>query len=265
MPTDSPPPRYGAPTVKLAGFDFANISAAQCVELIVNERQQGRGGWVLTANTDFLRQAHVDASLRTLYQRADLVVADGMPVIWASRLQGTPLTQGRVCGSDLIYSLPAACERAGLSIFLLGGVDDVAERTEAILAARHPRLRIAGKYSPPFGFEKQPDQYAAMHAAIREARPDIVLVALGAPKSERLVQELRPSAPDAWWLGVGASFEFASGARRRAPVLMQRTGTEWLFRMAQDPKRLIRRYLRENLPYLAVLFSGALKQRFSGR
>lgn len=253
--------RYGMRTVRLAGFDFADVSERQCVELIVSERLQGRGGWLLTANTDFLCQAHKDPEVRAMYQRADVVVADGMPVIWASRFQGTPLSKGRVCGSDMIHSLPEACAREGLSIFLLGGVDDVADRAEAVLKARHPTLRIAGKYSPPFGFEKHPEQYAAMHAAIRESSPDVVLVALGAPKSERLVQELRPSAPDAWWMGVGASFEFVSGARRRAPVLMRRTGVEWVYRMLQDPKRLVRRYLRDNLPYLSVLFSEALKVR----
>jgi N-acetylglucosaminyldiphosphoundecaprenol N-acetyl-beta-D-mannosaminyltransferase len=252
-------------TVRLAGFQFADMSKQECVELIVSESLQGRGGWVVTANTDFLCQAYESAEVRSLYREADLMVADGMPLIWASWLQGTPLTKGRVCGSDLIFSLPAACAREDLSIFLLGGVDDVASRTQSVLTARYPGLRIAGKYSPPFGFEKEAAQYDAMHAAIREAQPDVVLVALGAPKSERLVQVLRSSAPIARWMGVGASFEFASGARRRAPAFMQRLGAEWLFRMAQDPRRLLHRYLRRNLPYLQVLFRDALRKRFPAR
>jgi N-acetylglucosaminyldiphosphoundecaprenol N-acetyl-beta-D-mannosaminyltransferase len=263
MPIDSQHPRYNIPVVTLAGFDFADISEEQCVELIVGERLQGRGGWVITANCDFLHKAHAHADVRALYQRADLVVADGMPVIWASWIQGTPLTRGRICGSDLIYSLPAACARAGMSVFLLGGVGDVADRAEAALKARNPELHIAGKYSPPFGFENHPEQYEIMRTALGTARPDIILVALGAPKSERLIQRLRQSAPSAWWMGVGASFEFASGTRSRAPAFMQRTGTEWLYRMFQDPTRLVRRYLGDNLPYLAVLFAAAVKQRFS--
>lgn len=254
----------GIRSIHLGGLAFADISQQECVDLIVNERLAGRGGWLVTANTDFLRMAHRDGSIRNLFQQADLVVADGMPVIWASFLQGTPLRRGRVCGSDLIFSLPEACAKAGLSIFLLGGVDDIADRTEAVLTQRFPGLRVAGKYSPPFGYESQPGQYQAMHEAIRQARPDVVFVALGAPKSERLIQELRPSAPDAWWMGVGASFEFACGARNRAPRLMQRLGIEWLYRMIQDPKRLVRRYLCHDLPFLPVLFASALRARLFG-
>src|SRR5262245_49092141 len=112
IPAGPRPLRYGIPTVKLAGFHFADISEAECVDLIVKERLQDRGGWVVTANTDFLRQAHENSSIRGLYQSADMIVADGMPVLWASRLQGTPLTKGRICGSDLIYSLPQACAKA---------------------------------------------------------------------------------------------------------------------------------------------------------
>jgi N-acetylglucosaminyldiphosphoundecaprenol N-acetyl-beta-D-mannosaminyltransferase len=255
---------YGFRTVQLSGLEFADISADQCVNLVVREKGEGRGGWIITANTDFLWQAHNDARLASLYKSADIVVADGMPVIWASRLQGSPLVHGRVCGSDLIFSLPAACARAGLSIFLLGGIDDIADRTESTLTSLFPGLKIAGKYSPPFGFEKDPSEYATMKAVLREAQPDVVLVALGAPKSELLIEQLRESSPNSWWMGVGAAFEFACGARKRAPQFMQRTGTEWLYRMAQDPARLARRYLGHNLPYLRILLSSALRVRLSG-
>lgn len=255
-------PKYGFLSVELAGLQFADLSEKDCVELMVSERLQGRGGWVVTANTDFLYQAHSDPGINALYRTADIIVADGMPVIWASRIQGSPLTKGRVCGSDLIFSLPEACARAGLSIFLLGGVDDIADRTEQVLTARYPGLRIAGKYSPPFGFEQQPHLYDTMRSAIGQARPDVVLVALGAPKSERLIQQLRSAAPDAWWMGVGASFEFACGARQRAPALMQKTGTEWVYRMLQDPSRLVKRYLGRNLPFLPTLLFSALRSRF---
>lgn len=258
-------PTYGCPTVKLGGLAFAGLSKTECVDLLVGERLSNRGGWMLTANTDFLRQAYTDTSIHRLYQTAELVVADGMPVIWASYVRGAPLKKGRVCGSDLIYSLPEACARTGLSIFLLGGVGDIAERTETVLTSRFPGLRIAGKYSPPFGFEQQPEEYEAMRSAIRDAKPDFILVALGAPKSELLIQELRPVAPNAWWMGVGASFEFACGARRRAPRLMQAIGAEWMFRMLQDPGRLIKRYLHDNLTYLPILLASAFGARFFER
>lgn len=255
--------RFGIPVVDVEGFPFLDLDEHRFVDLIVTERSQGRGGWAITPNCDILRLAHADPKIRALFHGADAMVADGMPIIWASKIQGTPLRGGRVCGSDLIYSLPARCAAAGLSIFMLGGVDGSELRAAEILTARNPGLRIAGTYSPPFGFEKQPDQYERMRTMIQQAQPDIVFVAMGAPKQERLIQEIRASAPDAWWIGVGASFDFVSGTITRAPGLVQKIGLEWAFRMVQDPKRLVRRYLREDLPYAGLMFFNALRRRFS--
>lgn len=256
------PARFGVRTVQLAGFSFLDVSEDHLVELLVRERAEGRGGWVITPNVDILRQAHVDPKIRSLFLGADVAVPDGMPLIWASRLQGTPLRNGRICGSELIYSVPEACAKANMSIFLLGGAGNTGERTAFELRRRYPGLRIVGAYSPPFGFEKHPEQYDAMRKAIRDAKPDFIFVALSVPKTEKLIVEIRAAAPDAWWIGVGAAFDFVSGEIPRAPKLMQHTGTEWLFRMMQDPGRLIRRYLWEDLPYAAVLFASALKRRF---
>lgn len=255
--------RFGLPVVDVEGFPFLDLDEHRFVDLIVTERLAGRGGWAITPNCDILRQAHADPKLRALFHGADAMVADGMPIIWASKVQGTPLRGGRVCGSDLIYSLPARCAAAGLSIFMLGGVDGSELRAADILTARNPGLRIAGTYSPPFGFEKHPEQYERMRAIIQQAQPDVVFVAISVPKAERLIQEIRASAPDAWWIGVGASFDFVSGTITRAPSLVQKIGLEWAFRMVQDPKRLVRRYLRDDLPYAGLMFFNALRRRFS--
>lgn len=256
-------PRFGINTVRLDGFEFLDVHEQGFVDLVISERQQGRGGWVLTPNCDMLRQARANPEIRALFRKADAVVADGMPLIWASFFQGTPLRGGRICGANLIYAIPATCAEQGMSIFLLGGAGDTGERTAAELQSQFPGLKVAGRYSPPFGFEKHPEQYRAMREAIRAAQPDFIFVALSVPKSELLIQELRASAPHAWWIGVGAAFDFVSGALRRAPPVMQHTGTEWVFRMIQDPKRLIRRYLYHDVPYACVLFFNALRRRFA--
>lgn len=255
--------RFGVPTVELEGLTFLDVDRERFVELVVAESRAGRGGWVITPNTDILRQAHEDPRIHALVASADVLVADGMPLIWASRLQRTPLRGGRICGSDLIYSIPAAAARAGLSVYLLGGAGDTGERTEHELRARDPELRVVGRYSPPFGFEKQPEQLEHMRALLAEAKPDLVFVALSFPKGERLIMQLRDVLPGAWWIGVGAAFDFVAGAIARAPAWMQSTGIEWVFRMTQDPKRLVRRYLWHDLPYAGVLFADALRRRLA--
>jgi N-acetylglucosaminyldiphosphoundecaprenol N-acetyl-beta-D-mannosaminyltransferase len=253
--------RFGVDVIELEGLPFLDVDHAGFVELVVAESKAGRGGWVITPNTDILRQAHEDPSVHELVASADALVADGMPLIWASRLQRTPLHGGRICGSDLIFSIPAAAARAGLSLYLLGGAGDTGERTARELVARHPTLRIAGIHSPPFGFEKHPEQIEEMRAKLAEAAPDIVFVALSFPKGERLIRQIRDVCPRAWWIGVGAAFDFVAGAIERAPEWMQQSGTEWVFRMVKDPKRLVRRYLWHDLPYAGVLFGQAVRRR----
>lgn len=256
--------RFGVGTVELEGLAFLDVDEAGFVELVLSELRRGRGGWVVTPNTDILRQAHGDPEIRALLRTADALVADGMPLVWASRLQRTPLHGGRVCGSDLIQSIPAAAAKAGLSIYLLGGGGDTREHTREKLLEQHPDLRIVGTYAPPFGFEKDPGEFERMRALVEATKPDIVFVALSFPKGEKLIQQIRSAQPSAWWIGVGAAFDFVSGEIARAPEIMKRTGTEWVFRMMQDPKRLVRRYLWHDLPYVGVLFATSLRRRLMG-
>ncbi len=256
----SPPADSAFDSVHLLGVRFHCVDEVQCIEHVVRRCTAGHGGWLVTPNLEILRQAATDPEIGGLVQQADLSVADGMPLIWASRLQGAPLP-GRVCGSNLISSLPARAAAAGLSIYLLGGAGDVARRAARILQERHPSLRIAGTDSPALGFERDPDQIARMARAIEETRPDLVFFALPFPKGERLVQQIRSARPDAWWIGVGVSLSFLCGDVRRAPRWMQRLGVEWLHRLLQEPSRLLRRYLLLGVPFALQLFSGALSTR----
>jgi exopolysaccharide biosynthesis WecB/TagA/CpsF family protein len=182
-----------------------------------------------------------------------------MPLVWASRLQGTPLPQ-RVAGSDLISSLSAAAASQGRSVFLRGGDPGTAERASTILRDRYPQLRVAGTFCPPLGFEKDEAELARVAEALKKAQPDIVYVALGSPKQERLIDRLRRVLPRAWWLGVGVSFSFLCGEVRRAPLWMRKWGLEWVHRLLQEPRRLFRRYIVVGLPYATfMLMLAALK------
>lgn len=250
-------PAYTQPSlIDLCGVGIHAITEQQCVSQIIRNSNNGKGGVVVTPNLDHLRRCVKDSEYAQLVNNADLVVADGMPLVWASRLQGTPLP-GRVAGSDLISSLSAATAGAGKSLFLLGGDPGTAEAAAKVLTERHPDLRIAGTYCPPVGFEKDADKMRELTQRVLDAKPDVIFVALGSPKQERLIERLRDRLPNAWWLGVGISFSFLCGEVKRAPRWMRKMGMEWVHRMLQEPGRLAKRYLVHGIPFAVRLLSGS--------
>ena len=257
-------PHPPLPTVSLGGMRLHAVFDHQGVARVISQLFAGRGGWVITPNLDHLRRFRREPQFAAFFERADLVVADGMPLVWASRLQGTPLPQ-RVAGSSLIWTLSAAAAKESRSIFLLGGDPGTAEAAGKILAGRYPGLRIAGSACPPVGFERDPLQMQSLRQQLIAAAPDIVFVALGSPKQECLIAALLADLPRAWWLGVGISFSFVCGTVRRAPKWMQGCGLEWVHRLIQEPRRLARRYLVEDLPFAFILFAGATGVRLRRR
>lgn len=252
-------PGKGLPSIHLMGIPIHAVTEAQCVEHILSESLAGRGGWVVTPNVDHLRRLRRDVSFRELCAQASLRVPDGIPLLWASRLQRTPLP-GRVAGSDLIFSLCAAAGKCGRRVFLLGGDPGTAQRAAETLQQRIPELCIAGTNCPPIGFDQDEASMQRLTAELRAANPDIVFVALGSPKQEILMHRLRDEFPTAWWLGVGISFSFLCGDVQRAPKWMQRSGMEWLHRLAQEPKRMASRYLAHGLPFVALLLASSAWQ-----
>lgn len=253
------PPSAPLPSVTVAKVRFDAVTERGCIEHILAALDRGEGGWVVTVNLDLCRRAGRDPSFGAIVASADLVVADGMPLVWCAALQRTPLPE-RVAGSNLTFSLSAAAASRGRSVFLLGGAPGAASGACDALRERCPGITIAGSHVPPFGFEDDPSEMAAIESAIREAAPDIIYVALGSPKQEHLIRRVRSVAPDAWWLGVGISFSFLAGEVTRAPRWMQRLGLEWTHRLVQEPGRLARRYLLEGIPFaLRILAASACR------
>jgi N-acetylglucosaminyldiphosphoundecaprenol N-acetyl-beta-D-mannosaminyltransferase len=249
-------------TVPLMGLPLAALSERETIAHVLEALANGRGGWLCSANLDILRQWRNSADVRALVSQADLVVADGMPLIWAGELQGSPLPQ-RVAGSTLIRSLSAAAARTAASIFLLGGNPGTAEAAGRTLTALNPGLRLAGTLCPPWGFESDRDWLRRIERSLRESAPDIVYVGLGFPKQERLIAAVRAALPRAWFISCGISFSFVAGEIPRAPVILQRLGLEWLHRMVHEPSRLYRRYLLQGIPFLFELLWSALAARGS--
>jgi N-acetylglucosaminyldiphosphoundecaprenol N-acetyl-beta-D-mannosaminyltransferase len=247
-------------TCQLYGMALAQLDSVGVLDEVFGALGRGQGGWLVTANLDFLRRYVHDAGSRTLYDAADIRVADGMPLVWAARLQGDHLPE-RVAGSSLVIALAERAAREGRSLYLLGGAPGASARAAEVLGERFPGLRIAGTSSPDVSNPPQETEVGPMRQELQRLAPDVVLVGLGSPKQENLIALLRSALPSAWFMGVGVSFSFLAGDVRRAPVWMQRTGLEWVHRLAQEPRRLARRYLIEDLPFSLSLFAHALRRR----
>ena len=250
--------------IDLMGVSIAPITEAELVASIDRSLDTGVGGWVVTANLDILRQAVGQPQIAALIGRASTIVADGMPLVWAAKMSKQPLPE-RVAGSNLIFSVSEAAGCGKRSVFFLGGDDGVAERAGSILAEKYPGLKIAGHYCPPFGFENDEAEMDRIGTLFREANPDIVYVALGFPKQERLIQSMREACPNAWWLGIGISFSFVAGEVQRAPVWIQNVGLEWVHRMIQEPRRLFKRYVLHDIPFALRMFAWAIRYRFRSK
>lgn len=219
---------------------------------------RGSPAMVVTPNADHVVNLERDEALRAAYGRADVVVPDGMPVVWASWLLGSPVKE-RVTGSDLMPRLCAIAAQRGLKIFLLGGAEGVAQRAADNLKRSHPQLVVAGTLSPPLGFERDAAQNARIVQAIRASGADLVFVCLGSPKQEVWASEHLAEFDHGVFLGVGAAVDFCAGTLKRAPPWMRRTGLEWLHRLSRDPRRLLGRYAKDL--YFFVLIARQLWRR----
>jgi exopolysaccharide biosynthesis WecB/TagA/CpsF family protein len=262
--TEGTPPASGQ-AIPLMGFDIAAVTLDEFVALLTSAaHSETSGGYVLTLNTDALRQAAKSPSLARVVADARLRAADGMPLVWMSRVQGTPLP-GRVAGSDLIYALSERAAAESMSVFLLGGNPGTAVDAATELTRLHPSLQIAGTYCPSPGFETDPDEVASIIARITDSRAAFVYIGLPFRLASELASDLCNAVPGIWCLGLGVSFSFVSGEFKRAPRLMRRLGLEWLHRLVQEPARLTQRYLLVGPPFLFAMTGTAVARRWHDR
>jgi len=222
------------------GVPFHNVTFEEATDWIVDRIASGRPANVVTANLDFVTKAWHDPELQRILIDADLVLADGFPVVKLSPFFG-PKLKDRVTGSDLTPLLAERAAKEGLSIYGLGGAEGIAEKALDILQKRNPDLKIAGTYSPPYSPLLEMDHRTILQN-IEAASPDILFVALGAPKQDKFISmHVRGwNVPVA--MGIGASLDFITGEQRRAPIWIRRCNLEWLWRICSDPKRLVSRY-----------------------
>ncbi len=240
--------------IELNGLYLDPLTVDGVIQTVRNGWASGEGGSIVTVNVDIARAASRDSALNELIGRGSLVVADGMPIVWAARLQGDDVPE-RVAGSSLVHDLSAAAAVDGKSIYVLGGAQGIPERAAEAFAAQHANLRIAGAYSPEFGFAETPDGCRRVVSVVSREEPDLVFVGLGFPLQEKLIEQLRRDLPKAWFIGCGGGIAMAAGEFPRAHPVMQRFGLEWLYRLLLEPRRLARRYLWDDLPFAVSLLT----------
>jgi N-acetylglucosaminyldiphosphoundecaprenol N-acetyl-beta-D-mannosaminyltransferase len=231
------------PPIAILGVPFDNVTKHEAVALVESMIASRQPHYLVTPNVDFLVQARRDVELRRILFEAHLVLCDGTPLVWASRVLGNALPE-RVAGADLVPLLVQIAAQKKYRLFLLGAAPAAAQRAVTRLQQQYPELVIAGHYSPPFNHLLEMD-HEEIKRRIVEAKPDLLFVSFGCPKQEKWVAMHYRSLGVPVTAGVGATIDFLAGQVKRAPLWMQRSGTEWIFRLAQEPRRLLRRYVTD--------------------
>lgn len=246
-------------TVTIDGIRVFAGTAEEALERCFALARRSDGGRIATANLDFFALARKDAELRRNLQQSSMVIADGMPVAWLGRLAGVR-TMERLAGVDLVAALFERDHGRQLRVAIYGSTEPIATRAVAALHGIGRGARVVSVLNPPFR-TLTTDEREADRTALAAAEPDVVLVALGCPNQERVIAEWHPELPSALWIGIGGTLDFYAGVRRRAPKAAQRAGLEWMVRMAQEPRRLGRRYLLRDIPALARIAPGCIVSR----
>lgn len=248
----------GAP-IAIMGVPFDNVTRTEALNIIHRMVQSRSPHYIATANVDFLVQAQTDVELRRILFDSHLVLCDGTPLLWASRLLGNPLRE-RVAGSDLVPVLLEAAEQNGYRIFILGAAEAANRMAAENIQRQHPDLLVVGRYSPPPASLQEMD-HDEIKRQIAAVKPDILVVAFGCPKQEKWISMNYRDLGVPVCVGVGATVDFLAGTVKRAPKWMRNSGLEWTWRLAQEPRRLLGRYTRD----LFVFGAGIVRQIWNTR
>lgn len=238
--------------IKFMNTEVDNLDMNEALEKIDILIQARKNSYVVTPNVDHIVQLENDSELQEVYKNADLILTDGKPLIWISNYYKTPIKE-KVSGSDLFPLLCQLAANREYKMFFLGAAEGVASTAAVNLKAKYKNLMISGTYSPPFGFEKNESEIDHIINLINKEKPDILIVGVGAPKQEKFIYSNLNKLNVPLSLGLGASLDFEAGNIKRAPKWMQKSGLEWLFRITQDPKRMFKRYIIDDLKIIRLV------------
>lgn len=246
--------------VRILNCEFAPVTVADTVDWARDWIHGGERGYICTVNVAILMMMRADPRLQRFVDRASLVVVDGQPLVWASHLQHDHLPE-RVTGVDLVDELCALAADEGFGVYFLGAQREVIETAANRLTERCPGLDVCGVADGYF----DASEAAERARAIRESGAKILIVGMGVPRQERFIEDHWDELGVQLVIPVGGSFEVIAGTARRAPVFLQRIGMEWSFRLAQEPRRLWKRYLVTNTQFIYHLLKSTVRSEPKAR
>lgn len=248
------------PKVRILGVEIHKVITEDVVSIVqtwLEHRDKPRV--ICTPNADLLMKARRDESFRHVLNNADLSIPDGMAVVYASRILGQPLSE-TVSGRLIALDICELASRRGWSVYFLGGRVGAASSAANQLQQKHPQLKVAGSYCPRFGFVLGDDEDTRAVDYVRNARPDILFVALGAPKQEKWITAHKDDLRVPLSIGIGYAFDVLGGLIMEPPHWMTDIGLEWLYRLSREPRRLWRRYLLEGALFVMLVLKARLTQ-----
>ncbi len=240
------------------GCPVDQMTLDQCIDIMEASIKQQKRCHLIVVNAAKVVKSRSDRELKSIISEADIIGADGVPVVWASKILGQPLP-GRVNGTDVMERLIELSDKRGYTIYLLGAKETVIRTAVDRLHQLYPSVNIAG-YRNGY-FDTIQDEEVAVRE-INKVKPDILLIGMGTPMKEQWVKRHKHNLDVGVIHGVGGSFDILGGVTKRAPRWMQKSGLEWFYRLLQEPRRMWKRYLFTNILFLKFMLKASLKRYF---
>lgn len=229
-----------------------NLTMPETIDKIEKMISSKNKSYVVAVNVDVIMKIENDPYLKEIVDNADMVLVDGKPLVWISKIYGRPL-KAKISGSDLVPLLCDVAAQKGYSIFIIGGKDGIAEQAQKRLESRLPNIKIVGTYAPPMGFEKDEEELNKINSMISKAKPDLLIACFGCPKQEKWIYENINKYDAKVSICAGATVDFLAGNVKRAPRWMSEHGLEWFYRFLQEPKRMFKRYFVDDVKILKLI------------
>lgn len=230
-----------------------NLTMRETVEAVEKMIAADKKSYVVAINVDVVMKIEEDPYLKKIVDNADMVLVDGKPLVWISKLHGKSL-KAKISGSDLVPLLCEVAAQKGYKIFIIGGKDGIADQAKQRLEKKLPGIQVMGTYSPPFGFEKDETEIEKINQMISDVHPDLLIACFGCPKQEKWIYENIAKYEAKVSICAGATVDFLAGNVKRAPRWMSEHGLEWFYRFLQEPKRMFKRYFVDDIRIIKLVF-----------